>query len=281
MKINGKEIHPIGVGTWAMGGSRFEDGTAFADYDHDDQCIDAIRYSISRGQNHIDTAQIYGVGHAEEIVGRAIKGLKRENLVIASKVNKSHALRSAVPKAAEGMLSRLGIDRLDLLYVHGPWNVLPMKEYIAGVNDALEAGLTDAIGVSNFNAEQLKEALSLTRNPLVANQVHYNLLDRGHVTQDLIDLCLKENILIVAYRPLERKLLADQCANTSILRLADKYKRPVSQIAINWLLAQKNVVVIPKAAMREHIDENLASLEFTLDPGDIEILDSLEHTGGV
>ncbi len=281
MKINGKKIHPIGIGTWAIGGSRFEDGSAFADYDHDDQYIDAIRYSISRGQNHIDTAQIYGVGHTEEIVGRAIRGLKRENLVIASKVNKSHALRSAVPKAAEGMLSRLGIDRLDLLYVHGPWNVLPMKEYIAGVNDALEAGLTDAIGVSNFNAEQLKEALSLTRNPLVANQVHYNLLDRGHVTQDLIDLCLKENILIVAYRPLERKLLADQCANTSILRLADKYKRPVSQIAINWLLAQKNVVVIPKAAMREHIDENLASLEFTLDPGDIEILDSLEHTGGV
>lgn len=281
MKINGKKIHPIGIGTWAIGGSRFEDGSAFADYDHDDQYIDAIRYSISRGQNHIDTAQIYGVGHTEEIVGRAIRGLKRENLVIASKVNKSHALRSAVPKAAEGMLSRLGIDRLDLLYVHGPWNVLPMKEYIAGVNDALEAGLTDAIGVSNFNAEQLKEALSLTRNPLVANQVHYNLLDRGHVTQDLIDLCLKENILIVAYRPLERKLLADQCANTSILRLADKYKRPVSQIAINWLLAQKNVVVIPKAAMRDHIDENLASLEFTLDPGDIEILDSLEHTGGV
>ncbi len=281
MKINGKKIHPIGIGTWAIGGSRFEDGSAFADYDHDDQYIDAIRYSISRGQNHIDTAQIYGVGHTEEIVGRAIRGLKRENLVIASKVNKSHALRSAVPKAAEGMLSRLGIDRLDLLYVHGPWNVLPMKEYIAGVNDALEAGLTDAIGVSNFNAEQLKEALSLTRNPLVANQVHYNLLDRGHVTQDLIDLCLKENILIVAYRPLERKLLADQCANTSILRLADKYKRPVSQIAINWLLAQKNVVVIPKAAMREHIDENLASLEFILDPGDIEILDSLEHTGGV
>lgn len=281
MKINGKEIHPIGIGTWAMGGSLFEDGTAFAEYDHDEQCIEAIRYSISKGQNHIDTAQMYGVGHTEEIVGEAIRGLNRDDLVIASKVNKSHALRSAVPKATEDMLSRLGIDRLDLLYVHGPWDVLPMKEYINGVNDALEAGLTDTIGVSNFNTNQLKEALSLTRNPLVANQLRYNLLDRGHVTQDLINLCMKENILIVAYRPLERKILADQCTNSTILRLADKYKRPVSQIAINWLLAQKNIVPIPKATTREHIDENLASLEFALDSADIEILDSLEHIGGV
>ena len=107
------------------------------------------------------------------------------------------------------------------------------------------------------------------------------MLDRGHVTQDLINLCLKEDVLIVAYRPIERKLLADQCTNTTILNLADKYKRPVSQIAINWLLAQKNVVPIPKAVIREHIDENLASLEFALDSADIEILDSLEHSGGV
>ncbi len=280
MKINGKDIHPIGIGTWAMGGSRFEDGTAFADYDHDDRYIDAIRYSISKGQNHIDTAQVYGVGHTEEIVGKAIEGFDRDHLVIASKVNKSHALRSAVPRATEDMLSRLKIDRLDLLYVHAPWDVVPIKEYIDGVNDALEEGLTDTIGVSNFDAEQLREALSLTRNPLVANQLHYNVLSRGHVTRELIDICEKEGILIVAYRPIERRLLADQCTNSQILNLAGKYRRPVSQIAINWLLAQKNVVPIPKATSHEHIDEILGSLEFTLDPADIEMLDSLEHTGG-
>jgi diketogulonate reductase-like aldo/keto reductase len=277
MKINGKEIHPIGIGTWAMGGARFADGTAYADYDHDEQCVDAIRYSVSKGQNHIDTAQLYGVGHTEEIVGQAVRDLKREALVIASKVNKTHALRSAVTRSAEGMLQRLGIDRLDLLYIHGPWDVVPMKEYVDGINDALEAGLTDTIGVSNFGFEQLKEALSITRHPIVADQVHYSLLDRRIVTREFIDLCLKENILIVAYRPLERRLLADRCTNNTLLRLAEKYSRPASQIALNWLLAQEGVVTIPKATKREHIDENLASLEFTLEQEDMETLNALER----
>jgi diketogulonate reductase-like aldo/keto reductase len=275
MIVNGKDLHPIGIGTWGMGGARFDDGTLYADYDHDQEAVDAIRYSLSRGQNHIDTAQLYGAGHTEEIVGQAIRGLDRGELFIASKVAPSHALRSAVPRAAEGMLRRLGIDRLDLLYIHAPWEAVPMQEYVDGVNDALEAGLTDTIGVSNFGLEQLERFVSMSRNPLVANQVHYNLLDRRYVTDAFRRYCQKNGIAIVAYRPVERRLLADRCENQEVLRVAEKHSRTPAQVAINWLVSQEGVVTIPKAVSHGHIDENLGSVDFQLDESDRQTLDRL------
>ena len=273
--LNGKVLHAIGIGTWAMGGARHEDDTGYADYDRDAQEVDAIRYSISKGQNHIDTAQMYGEGHCEEIVGQALVGLNRDDLFIASKVNKTHASRSAVPRATEGMLKRLGINRLDLLYVHGPWDVVPMSEYINGVNDALEAGLTDTIGVSNFDLAQLKRAMAITRHPIVANQVLYNLFERKLATPEFLDFCRENEIMIVAYRPLERKKLADQCSREEITRVAANCGRPVSHIALNWLISQTGVVAIPKASMHEHIDENLAATDFALSAEDMQLLDGL------
>jgi len=275
MIINGKDLHPIGIGTWGIGGARFEDGTLYADYEHDEEAVDAIRYSLSKGQNHIDTAQLYGACHTEEIVGRAIRGLNRDELFIASKVAPSHALRSAVPKATEGMLRRLGIDRLDLLYVHAPWEAVPMREYAEGINDTLEAGLTDTIGVSNFGLDQLRRFVAMSRNPLVANQVHYNLLDRRYVTDAFRRYCRENGIAIVAYRPVERRLLADHCDNLEVMRIAEKHSRSAAQVAINWLISQEGVVTIPKSVNHEHIDENLASTEFTLDEEDMTALNAM------
>ena len=285
-RIGGRILHPIGIGTWTMGGARFDDGTVYADYDHDDEAVDAIRYSLSKGQNHIDTAQLYGAGHTEEIVGKAIRGMAREEIFLASKVFKSHALRSSVRAAVEGTLKRLGTDYLDLLYVHEPWDMVPMEEYIFGINDAFEAGLARSIGVSNFNMEQLKMALSMTRNPLVANQIHYNLLERSVATPGLLKFCRENEIMIVAYRPVERKLLTDQTNSketnskdllkrSQIVRIARKYGKTVAQIAINWLICQPGVVAIPKAVHTEHIDENLGALDFGLDAEDRELLERL------
>ena len=150
-----------------------------------------------------------------------------------------------------------------------------MESYIAGINDALEAGLTATLGVSNFDLGQLKRAVSLSRHPIVANQVLYNLFENPIVTPEFREYCLSEGISIVAYRPLERKKLADQCDRPEIVSLARKYDRPVAHIALNWLMGQKGVTVIPKASRREHIDENLLAAEFELASEDRQTLDDL------
>jgi diketogulonate reductase-like aldo/keto reductase len=276
--IAGKRLHPIGIGTWGMGGTRLKDGAIFAEYDHDEREIAAVRYALEQGQNHIDTAQLYGAGHTEEIVGKAIAEHPRENIFLASKVWKSHAFRTAVPHAVEGMLRRLDTDYLDLLYVHAYFDAVPMEEYILGLNDVVDSGMTRHIAVSNFTLEQLKKALSLTRHPLVANQVHYNLLERRYAPAELLQFCRKENIAVVAYRPLERKRLADNNESETLREMAERYQVKVSQIALNWLLVQDNVIPITKASSAEHIDENLASLTFTLSEKDRKTLDTLTPT---
>jgi diketogulonate reductase-like aldo/keto reductase len=272
-RIGEAEVHPIGIGTWGMGGARWEDDSICADYDNDRREIEAIRYALSRGQNHIDTAQIYGAGHTEELVGEAIKGFDRDALFIASKVFKSHAKRSATPRAVEGMLARLGIRRLDLLYVHAPWDGIPMEAYIGGLNDALTAGLTKRLGVSNFSVEQLERAMQISRHPIVANQIHYNLIERSFATEECLSFCRREGIAVVAYRPLERRLLADRTEEPMLRELAGKYGKSPAQIALAWLTAQEGVVPIPKASQGSHIDENLASLEVVLEREDRESLD--------
>ena len=279
-RIGDAEMHPIGIGTWGMGGERWPDGTVCADYDNDQREIEAIRYALSKGLNHIDTAQFYGATHTEELVGEAIRGLDRSKLFIASKVWKSHAKRSATPRAVEGMLARLGIEKLDLLYVHAPWDGIPMQEYILGLDDALAAGLTDRIGVSNFTLEQLQQAMRITRHPICADQVHYNLLERSGGTEQLLGFCSNEGIAVVAYRPLERRLLADRHHEPLLVELAEKYSRTPAQIALAWLIGQDAVIPIPKASQSAHVDENLGALEVILEPGDRLLLDNMDFGNG-
>lgn len=273
-KIGGETIHPIGIGTWAMGGSRMEDGTVYAAYERDDEEAEAIRYSISRGQNHIDTAQLYGAGHTEEIVGSAIRGLERGKLFIATKIWKSHAAsRLAVCRAVEESLRKMGTDYVDLLYTHAPFDGVPVKTTIMGLNDAVEAGLARAIGVSNYGTAQLKEAVELSPRPIAANQLLYNILERGLVTDEMLEFCRERRITIVAYRPVEQGQLADLSDNKTVNDIASRYARPAAQIAINWLIGRQGVVTIPKAVAHEHIDENLASMEFSLRDEDRLLLD--------
>lgn len=276
-RIGGREVHPIGIGTWGMGGDRLSDDNIYADYRYDEREIEAIRYSIGMGQNHIDTAAVYGAGHTEEIVGQAVRGMDRERLFIATKVWRSHSLRNAVPHSAEGSLKRLGLSQLDLLYVHAPWEAIPMPEYIGGLCDAQAAGLTRAIGVSNFTTEQLEQAMSLSTYPIVANQVHYSILNHGPVTDRMCEFCRKHGITIVAYRPVERRLLADRAESSVVLDAAAEVGCTPAQLSIAWLLAGRGVIAIPKATSSEHIDENLGALLVRLSP---PLLRRLDRVGG-
>lgn len=276
IEILGKQVHKIGIGTWLMGGGvNSENGIVFADYDNDEKDIVAIRYSIEQGQNHIDTAQLYGERHCEELVGEAIKDLDRENLFIASKVWKSHSKRSAVLRSIEESLKRLNLDYIDMMYIHSGTNAFGMDEYIPGLNDAVDEGLIKGLAVSNFSLEQIKEAQALSKHPIIANQVLYNIIERERSPQELIDYCQEQNILVVAYRPVERRLLADKCELPEVLELAKKYNKTPAQISINWLLTQ-NIIPIPKASQQAHIEENLGALNFELSSEDVQILKDIE-----
>ncbi len=272
--LNNFEVNPIGIGTWKIGGA-FYDGTRidYADYDHDEESIEAIKYSIEKGQNHIDTAQIYGSGHSEEIVGKAIKRYDRTNLFIASKIWQSHLKRSAVPFAVEAMLRRLDTPYLDMLYVHNAWDIEPMESYISGMCDALDRGLTRSIAVSNFTLEKLEQATNISKHPIIANQVHYSVLTRQNVDNGMQEYCKKNNIMIVAYKPVERGVLNDEKGVLS--NLAQKYNATPSQLSIAWLISQDNTITIPKAVQKKHIDENLGALTLEITEEDRNVLNNL------
>lgn len=277
ININGLEINKIGIGTWLMGGGwDKENMLTYSDYEHDEESIKAIKYSLEKGQNHIDTAQMYGAGHCEEIVGKALKGYQRHKVFVATKIWKANSQRKAVVLSLEDSLKKLQLDYVDLIYIHSAKNPYSMEEYMAGLNDAVDKGLAKGLAVSNFNLEQLKQAQKLSKHPILANQMLYNILERSDVTDEMITYCKENNIVLVAYRPIERKLLADQCTNETVLSISKKYNKTPAQVALNWLCSKPNVVAIPKATKLEHIEENLASLDFEMSAEDLKLLDELK-----
>jgi len=275
-KIGDKTVNPVGIGTWMMGGGIYlESKTTYAIYGTEAEEVIAIRHSIELGQNHIDTAQMYGAGHTEEVVGEAIEGLDRESLFIASKVWKSHATQEAVSYSIEDMLQRMKIEYLDLVYIHAPFPEVEMAEYIQGLNGAIDKGLTKYIGVSNFTLEQLKQAVELSKHPITAVQNHFNLLHKAEFPEEMKSYCVENNIAMVAYRPLGRKMLADECTNTTLLEMAKKYEKTPAQIALNWLISQESMHAIPKASKLENIEENVGALEFEISEEDLSTLSKL------
>jgi len=263
------KVHPIGIGTWGIG------GYMEPVLGNEEKEIEAIRYSIRKGQDHIDTAEMYGKGHSEEVVGMAIEGFDRERLFIASKVHRNYTDSGDVLFSVEKILKRLNTEYLDLIYLHSYWEDENMGKYLEGINKVVKKGLARSLAVSNFNVEELKWSIAKTSYPISANQLNYNVLYKTEVTKEMVELCLKEEIAIVAYRPVERKLLADKCEDETVLKLAQKYNKTPAQIAINWLISQKNVIAIPKAVEKEHIDENIGAMDFQIEENDMVLLNNL------
>lgn len=262
---SGLPLHPIGVGTWGIG------GTWEADFTNDLVGINAIRYSISKGQNHIDCGQVYGAGHTDEVVGRAIAGQKREDLFLTDKLWETSVGRGKVDQAVKSMLKKLGTDYLDILYIHKPWVDWPWQEAIPQINELIEGGIVRYFGVSNFNVSQMKRTLQLSNQPIVVNQLHYNVVYKKEVSRDVKSFCKVHNIQLVAWKPLERGEVAN---NKTVREIAKAYRATPEQIALAWLVS-KNVLSVPQAVQKRYIDLNVASLEIKLARGDIKRLDNL------
>lgn len=256
----------FGIGTWQMGGRTDRDA------DNNDQAdIAAIKAAIDFGVVHIDTAEIYANGHTENLVAEAIKNYDRNKLFLVSKVQAKNLDYKNVINSCKQSLQRLKIDYLDLYLAHRYNPEIDLKETIAALDDLVNNGLVKNIGVSNFNSIHLQQAQELSKNKIVCNQVHYNLMFREPEKEGLLKYCQERDIFLVAWRPLGKGNLLTNFDPT-LKRVCNKYQKTPAQIAINWLISQSNVLTLAKTSNIKHLQENLGGINWQMEETDIEEL---------
>lgn len=260
---SGAEAGRIGQGTWYLG----EDPAAFAR----EQA--ALRTGLDRGMTLIDTAEMYGEGAAETLVGAAIRGYDREKLYLVSKVYPWNAGRDRIFTSCHATLRRLGTEYLDLYLLHwrGP---IPLAETVAGMEDLKRRGLIRAWGVSNLDTEDMQELLALPGGAAcAADQVLYHLGSRG-IEYDLLPLLRRRGIPVMAYCPLAQagRLRRGLLGCPTVQNIALEHNGTPEQVLLAFLLAQPGVVPIPRTARPEHAQQNAAAVALTLTPAELQAL---------
>ena len=257
----GKSVPSIGMGTWGIG------GFSYKYIGQDKEAIEALQQGIELGMWLIDTAELYGRGHSEELVGEAIKVFPRESVYIVTKVLDRNLRYSDLIEACRRSLWRLQTDYIDLYLIHFPNYRVPLNETMRAMEDLFRAGSIKSIGVSNFPLNLAQEAQSyLSDARIEANEVKYNVKSR-YPELDLLPFCQKEEITLIAYTPLEEGSLA----NNSMLRnIGRKYQKSTAQVALNWLIYHDNVITIPKASKPSHLKENAQAMGWRLKQEDFE-----------
>lgn len=255
---SGEQLPVLGLGTWHMGERP----------QHRQDEIDTIRFAVDNGMKLIDTAEMYGDGAAEELIGQALSG-RRADAFIVSKVLPHHASRHGTVAACEDSLRRLGTDYLDMYLLHWPGPV-PLDETLEAFDALLRAGKIRYWGVSNFDTPDMEEVLALPGgNAVAANQVLYNPTRRG-IEFDLVPWCRQRRLPIMAYSPLEQGRLL---RHPALLRLAAEHGATPAQIALRWVLRDDLTIALPKAGTPAHARELLGSLDMPLSPQDMAALD--------
>ena len=253
-----REIPILGQGTWRMGEKASQKQAE----------INALCLGIDLGMTLIDTAEMYGEGGAEKVVAEVISG-RREEVFLVSKVYPFNASYQGVIKACDRSLSRLKTDYLDLYLLHWRGGI-PLSETLEGLQYLKQAGKILDYGVSNFDVDDMEEAISLPGGDGIAtNQVLYNLMRRG-IEWDLLPWCKQRNIPIMAYSPVEQRAFIN---HSHLKAIALRHNATSTQIALNWLLRQNNIISIPKATNPNHIRENRAALDINLTEEDIKEID--------
>lgn len=259
---NGFELPVYGLGLWQMGG-RFE-----TDSSEDTRDIAAIKAALDAGITHIDTAESYGDGHAEELLCQAMHGYDRAKLFIATKVSNEHQGYEGVRSAVSKSLKRLGTNYIDLYMLHRyPMPGLSIVDTMRAMDELVDEGVVKYIGVCNFTPDMFDEAQKHSKHKLVCNQVHYNVQYREIEDKKILDYCQKNDVMLVAWRPIQKGVLPESDLLNDI---AKKYEKTPIQVAINWLISQENVVTISKTSNPAHLKENLGAIGWELDVADIE-----------
>jgi diketogulonate reductase-like aldo/keto reductase len=256
----GERVPVFGVGTWQMGEnpkSRAEE-------------IATLRLAIELGATLIDTAEMYGEGKAEALIGEAIAG-RRDDVFLVSKVYPHNATRRGTVAACERSLRRLNTDRLDLYLLHWRGNV-PFEETMAAFMALQKAGKIRHYGVSNLDVDDIEALWSVPGAPNVqTDQVLYNLARRG-IEWDLLQWLRERRIPVMAYSPIEQGRIL---RNPHLVQFAKRYGMTPAQVALAWLLKDDDIIVIPKSAHRERLQENVGALKFRLTPEQLAELDRI------
>ncbi len=262
-----ESIPVVGLGTWGIGGEIGPDSS------RDEAGIQALRLGLDLEMKFIDTAEMYGAGHSEEVVARALQG-RHDRVFVASKVSPRHFAYDDVLAAAKRSLKRLGLKQMDLYQLHWPNSRIPISETMKAMEKLVKDGLTRHIGVSNFSVEQMKEAQqSLSHKKIVSNQVEFSLVDRS-VEAGIMPYCQKEGLTLIAYSPLgQGKIPRGRGSSFKVLdKVAERLGKSRNQVALNWVLQHDSVVAIPKAADTGHVRENAEVAKWKLGSEDYQRL---------
>jgi diketogulonate reductase-like aldo/keto reductase len=255
---SGEKVPQLGQGTWRMGETR----RAFTEE------VAALKLGLDLGMTLIDTAELYADGRAEDVVAEAVKG-RREDCFIVSKVKPENSTRAGTIAACERSLKRLKTDRIDLYLLH--WRGRPrLEETLGGFQALLDKGAIRYFGVSNFDVGDMEELFALAGGDTCAsNQVVYNLGRRG-IEYGLLPWSREHRVPIMAYSPIEQGRLG---SNRTLAAIAARHEATPAQIALAWVLRQRDVMVIPKSSNAAHVHENRAALDIHLSEADLAELD--------
>lgn len=270
----------------------------------EEDVIEAVGTAKEKGINFLDTAEAYGKGNSERVLGKALKKYGRENFFVATKVAGAHLRYDELQRAASASIKRLGVDYIDLYQIHwpDPWEQIPMSQTFRAMKKLHEEGKIRAVGVSNFAVRDMEEAQGILGDlPIVSNQVRYNLLQRN-IEEEVVPFCKKNNISIIAWSPLAQGVLTgkynpEHIPNgdvregnelfapknlekakeiLSMLKsLGETYSKTPAQIALNWLASKKDVIPIPGAKNSKQAMENADSVSFKLTGRETSEMESL------
>ena len=234
---------------------------------------EALRTGLSLGMTLIDTAEIYGDGRSEKLIGRVIAG-QRDRVFLVSKVWPTHVAGDGIARACDASLARLGTDHLDLYLLHWPSRDADLSSIVAAFETLRAAGKIHAWGVSNLKVSDMEDLFRVSHGDRCAtNQVPYNLGNRG-IEHDLLPWCEQHGMPVMAYSPLGgpgATLLRDP----TLARIGAAHNCSAAAVALAWTIRNGNVIAIPEAGSAEHVKENAVALSLTLTPDELHALDAM------
>jgi 2,5-diketo-D-gluconate reductase B len=238
----GADVPVIGFGTWQM---------------DSETARESVSHALSAGYRHVDTAQLY---ENEDGVGEAIAAsdVDRDEIFLTTKVDPSNRTVPDIVDSVEGSLERLGVDQVDLLLIHWPHPLADLETVMAGLNEAVDRGLTRFIGVSNFGVDRLEQAREHSEAPILTDQV---LFHPWWPQRELLRYCQDNSILLTGYSPLANGGAVDDDLLASV---GERYGKSGPQVALRWATQHENVVTIPMSTTRQHIAENIDIFDFML-----------------
>lgn len=285
VEASGVRLSAIGVGTWQFGSREWGYGESYAH----GEAARIVQRALDLGVNLLDTAEIYGFGRSERIVGRAIAG-RREEAFVATKLFPVMPIPLVADRRGRASARRLGVDTIDLYQIHQPNPVVPVAVQMRGMRDLVTAGVVRHVGVSNFSLSRWQAAEAAFHGPVLSNQVRFSLVDRRPLA-DLVPWAEANGRVVMAYSPLGQGLLSarynpanaprngvramnplflaenlDRAAPllSTLREVATRHEATPAQVALAWVIRRPNVVAIPGASSVEQLERNVAAADLDL-----------------